>query len=183
MSEPWEIFQRAWEHGFNIGYLQGYIPFMFILNRYYYFSSNGIELEDVYEKLSNEGFFDWYLGRDVIKNEKQNKRYVLNALIPELINIYGDYIMQIIQYKTSLADISLAVLTGSDLDDYERALFYKQRQGIEKRYNDMYAAGTLTIIEYNYDPVVNPEAHDPVADMLRGGDVLWKREESKDESK
>ena len=29
MSEPWEIFQRAWEHGFNIGYLQGYIPFIF----------------------------------------------------------------------------------------------------------------------------------------------------------
>lgn len=41
--------------------------------------------------------------------------------------------------------------------------------------------GTLTIIGYNYDPVVNPEAHDPMADMLRGGDVLWRREENKNE--
>lgn len=50
MSSAWEIFRHAWEHGFNVGYLQGYIPFIFTLNRYYYFSSNGIELEDVYRK-------------------------------------------------------------------------------------------------------------------------------------
>ena len=71
MSEPWEIFQRAWEHGFNVGYLQGYIPFIFTLNRYYYFSSKGVELEDVYKKLTDEGFFDWYLDRKVVtKNER-----------------------------------------------------------------------------------------------------------------
>lgn len=110
--------------------------------------------------------------------KRTDKRYILNTLIPELISLYGGYIMQIVQYKASLSDIPLAILTRNDLDDYERALFYKQRQGIEKRYNDMYEAGTLTIIEYNYDPVVNPEAHDPVADMLRGGDVLWRREEN-----
>lgn len=114
---------------------------------------------------------------------RSDKRYILNTLIPELINIYGNYVMQIVQYKTSLADISLAVLTGSDLDDYERALIYRQRQGIERKYNDMYETGTLTIIEYGYDPVNNPEVHDPVADMLRDGAVLWKREEKKDESK
>lgn len=320
MSEPWEIFQRAWDHGFNIGYLQGYIPFIFILNRYYYFSSRGVNLEDVYMKLRNEGFFDWYLDRKVVtKNEKQknyevadilelikisneyiernrrvyerlaagiptqsildalmpelvnlygdyiiqinqyesgesyitlailvsndydisahklisaarqrllekynnqygdatlsimeyqynsiidlklhssqayairngsvlwkrtDKRYILNTLIPELIHIYGDYIMQIVQYEASLADISLAILTRNDLDDYERALIYRQRQDIEQRYNDMYEAGTLTIIEYSYDPVANPEVHDPVADMLRGGETLWKREENKNE--
>ncbi len=115
--------------------------------------------------------------------KRADKRYILNTLIPELVDLYGDYVMQIIQYKTSLADISLAVLTGSDLDDYERALIYRQRQGIERKYNDMYETGTLTIIEYGYDPVVNPEVNDPVADMLRDGDVLWKREENKDESK
>lgn len=115
--------------------------------------------------------------------KRTDKRYILNTLIPELVHIYGDYVMQIVQYKTGLADISLAILTRSDLDDYDRALFYRQRQGIEKKYNDMYEAGTLTIIEYNYDPVVNPETHDPVADMLRDGAVLWKREEKKDESK
>ena len=107
--------------------------------------------------------------------KRTDKRYILNALIS-----YGDYVMQIVQYKTSLADISLAVLTGSDLDDYERALIYRQRQGIERKYNDIYEAGTLTIIEYNYDPVVNPETHDPVADMLRDGEVIWKRKEDKE---
>lgn len=182
MSEPWEIFQRAWEHGFNVGYLQGYIPFIFTLNRYHYFSSNGIDLEDVYRKLADEGFFDWYLGRNVLW-KRTDKRYILNTLIPELVSLYGDYIMQIVQYKASLPDIPLAILTRNDLDDYERALFYKQRQDIERKYNDMYEAGTLTIIEYNYDPVANPEVHDPVADMLRGGEILWKREENKDESK
>lgn len=115
--------------------------------------------------------------------KRADKRYILNTLIPELVDLYGDYVMQIIQYKTSLADISLAILTSSDLDDYERALFYKQRQGIERKYNDMYETGTLTIIEYGYDSVVNPKAHDPVADMLRGGEILWKREENKNEGK
>ena len=108
---------------------------------------------------------------------RTDRRYILNILIPELVNLYGDYVMQIVQYKTSLADISLAILTRSDLDDYDRALFYRQRQGIEKKYNDMYDAGTLTIIEYNYDPVINQEARDPVADVLRGGEVIWKRKE------
>ena len=108
---------------------------------------------------------------------RTDRRYILNTLIPELVNLYGDYVMQIVQYKTSLADISLAILTRSDLDDYDRALFYRQRQGIEKKYNDMYDAGTLTIIEYNYDPVINQEARYPVADVLRGGEVIWKRKE------
>ena len=113
--------------------------------------------------------------------KRTDKRYILNTLIPELIHIYGDYIMQIVQYEASLADISLAILTRNDLDDYERALIYRQRQDIEQRYNDMYEAGTLTIIEYSYDPVANPEVHDPVADMLRGGETLWKREKNKNE--
>lgn len=111
---------------------------------------------------------------------RSDKRYILNTLIPELINIYGNYVMQIVQYKTSLADISLAILTSSDLDDYERALIYRQRRDIERKYNDIYDTGTLTIIEYGYDPVNNPEMHDPVADMLRDGEVIWERKEDKE---
>lgn len=107
--------------------------------------------------------------------KRADKRYILNAMIPELVNLYGDYVMQIVQYAASLADISLAILTDSNLDDYERALIYRQRRGIERKYDDMYEAGTLTIIEYSYDPVANPEVHDPVADMLRGGEIIWKR--------
>ena len=115
--------------------------------------------------------------------KRTDRHYILNTLIPELVNLYGDYVMQIVQYAASLADISLAILTDSNLDDYERALIYRQRRGIERKYDDMYEAGALTIIEYSYYLVVNPEAHDPVADMLRGGEILWKREENKDESK
>ena len=55
MSEPWEIFQRAWEHGFNFGYLQSYARFRYI------YSVRKIEPEDMYKALVNEGFFDWYL--------------------------------------------------------------------------------------------------------------------------
>lgn len=113
--------------------------------------------------------------------KRTDRHYILNTLIPELVNLYGDYVMQIVQYAASLADLSLAILTGSKLDDYERALIYRQRRGIERKYDDMYEAGTLTIIEYSYDMVVNPEAHDPIADMLRGGEILWKREEDKNE--
>lgn len=113
--------------------------------------------------------------------KRTDKRYILNTLIPELVNLYGDYVMQIVQYAASLADISLAILTDSNLDDYERALIYRQRRGIERKYDDMYEAGALTIIEYSYDLVVNPEAHNPVADILRGGEILWKREENKNE--
>lgn len=113
--------------------------------------------------------------------KRTDRHYILNTLIPELVNLYGDYVMQIVQYAASLADISLAILTDSNLDDYERALIYRQRRGIERKYDDMYEAGALTIIEYSYDLVVNPEAHDPVADILRGGEILWKREEDKNE--
>ena len=81
--------------------------------------------------------------------KRTDKRYILNTLIPELVNLYGDYVMQIVQYAASLADISLAILTDSNLDDYERALIYRQRRGIERKYDDMYEAGALTIIEYD----------------------------------
>ena len=121
MSEPWEVFRRAWEHGFNVGYLQGYIPFVFILNRYYYFSSNGIELEDVYRKLAGEGFFDWYLDRNALW-KRTDRHYILNTLIPELVNLYGDYVMQIVQYAASLADISLAILTRKLQPDYHNPI-------------------------------------------------------------
>ena len=79
--------------------------------------------------------------------KRTDKRYILNTLIPELVNLYGDYVMQIVQYAASLADISLAILTDSNLDDYERALIYRQRRGIERKYDDMYEAGALTIIQ------------------------------------
>lgn len=61
MSDAWEIFQRAWEHGYNVGYLQSYARFRFTWTACYVFSARRVEPEDVYKKLVSEGFFGWYL--------------------------------------------------------------------------------------------------------------------------
>lgn len=61
MCEAWEIFQRAWSHGYNVGYLQSYACLRFTLNACYIYSAKKIEPEDMYKSLVNEGFFDWYL--------------------------------------------------------------------------------------------------------------------------
>lgn len=65
MSEPWKIFQRAWDHGYNVGYLRSYAQLRFMLNACYIYSVRKTEPEDMYKKLVDEGFFDWYLGREV----------------------------------------------------------------------------------------------------------------------
>lgn len=61
MCEAWKIFQRAWAHGYNIGYLQSYAQLRFMLNACYIYSVRKTEPEDMYRELVNEGFFDWYL--------------------------------------------------------------------------------------------------------------------------
>lgn len=61
MCEAWEIFRRAWAHGYNIGYLQSYAHYRFLLNACYIYSVRKVEFEDMYRRLVNEGFFDWYL--------------------------------------------------------------------------------------------------------------------------
>ena len=61
MCEAWEIFRRAWAHGYNVGYLQSYAQFRFMLNACYIYSVRKVEFEDMYRRLVNEGFFDWYL--------------------------------------------------------------------------------------------------------------------------
>ena len=48
MCEAWEIFQRAWAHGYNIGYLQSYAHYRFLLNACYIYSARKVEFEDMY---------------------------------------------------------------------------------------------------------------------------------------
>ena len=61
MCEAWEIFRRAWEHGYNVGYLQSNAQLRFMLNACYIYSVRNTEPEDMYKALVSEGFFDWYL--------------------------------------------------------------------------------------------------------------------------
>ena len=102
---------------------------------------------------------------------------ILDALIPELISQYGNYVMQIVQYRTSLSRITLAVLTSSDYSSDVHTPIYRQRQDIAEKYNDLYGADTLIIVEYRYEPVRNSKVHSSVTDMIRKGNVIWEKEE------
>lgn len=102
---------------------------------------------------------------------------ILDALIPELISLYGNYVMQIVQYKTSLSRITLAILTSSDYSADVHTPIYRQRQDIAEKYNDLYGADTLIIVEYRYEPVRNSKVHSSVTDMIRKGNVIWEKEE------
>lgn len=102
---------------------------------------------------------------------------ILDALIPELISLYGNYVMQIVQYRTSLSRITLAVLTSSDYSADVHMPIYRQRQDIAEKYNDLYGADTLIIVEYRYEPVRNSKVHSSVTDMIRKGNVIWEKEE------
>ena len=101
---------------------------------------------------------------------------ILDALIPELISLYGNYVMQIVQYKTSLSRITLAILTSSDYSADVHTPIYRQRQDIAEKYNDLYGADTLIIVEYRYEPVRNSKVHSSVTDMIRKGNVIWEKE-------
>ena len=103
---------------------------------------------------------------------------ILDALIPELISLYGNYVMQIVQYKTSLSRITLAVLTSSDYGPAAHTPIYRQRQDIAEKYNNQYGADTLIIVEYRYEPVRNSKVHSSVTDMIRNGNVIWEKEEN-----
>ena len=102
---------------------------------------------------------------------------ILDALIPELISLYGNYVMQIVQYKTSLSRITLAILTSSDYSADVHTPIYRQRQDIAEKYKDLYGADTLIIVEYRYEPVRNSKVHSSVTDMIRKGNVIWEKEE------
>ena len=102
---------------------------------------------------------------------------ILDALIPELISLYGNYVMQIVQYKTSLSRITLAILTSSDYSADVHTPIYRQRQDIAEKYNDLYGADTLIIVENRYEPVRNSKVHSSVTDMIRKGNVIWEKEE------
>lgn len=101
---------------------------------------------------------------------------ILDSLIPELIDLYGDYVIQINQYESDLSYITLAILVTDDYDiPTHMAIFDKHHRLLEK-YNDQYGDATLSITEYRYSSIINPEVHNSQAHAIRKGDIIWKKE-------
>lgn len=108
---------------------------------------------------------------------------ILDSLIPELVDLYGDYVIQINQYESDEAYIALAILVTDNYDVSAHMSIFNQRQRLLEKYNNQYGDATLSLMEYQYSIIANTEVHRSQAYAIRNGNVLWKREENKDESK
>ena len=145
-------------------------------------SKKNYEVADIMEliKLSNE-FIE--------RNRKIYERLaagiptqgILDSLIPELIDLYGDHVVQINQYESDEAYIALAILVTDNYDVSAHMSIFSQRQRLLEKYNNQYGDATLSIMEYQYSIIANPEVHHSQAYAIRNGGVLWKREENKNE--
>lgn len=108
---------------------------------------------------------------------------IIDSLVPELVNLYGDYVIQINQYESDESYITMAILVSNDYDISAHKLISEARQRLLEKYNNQYGDATLSLMEYQYSIIVNPEVHHSQAHAIQNGAVLWKREEKKDESK
>lgn len=106
---------------------------------------------------------------------------IIDALIPDLVKLYGDYISQINQYESGESYITLAILVSNDYDISAHKLISAARQRLLEKYNNQYGDATLSLMEYQYSIIANPEVHHSQAYAIRNGSVLWKREEDKNE--
>lgn len=106
---------------------------------------------------------------------------IIDSMVPELVNLYGDHVVQINQYESDEAYIALAILVTDNYDVSAHMSIFSQRQRLLEKYNDQYGDATLSIMEYQYSIIANPEVHHSQAYAIRNGDVLWKREEDKNE--
>ena len=52
---------------------------------------------------------------------------------------------------------------------------FDRHQRLLEKYNDQYGDATLSITEYRYSAIINPEVHNSQAHAIRKGKVLWKR--------
>ncbi|MBC5741473.1 hypothetical protein H8Z79_13715 [Blautia sp. 2744] len=142
------------------------------------------EMADIMEliKLSNE-----YIERNRRVYERLAAgiptQGIIDSLVPELVNLYGDHVVQINQYESDEAYIALAILVTDNYDVSAHMSIFNQRQRLLEKYNDQYGDATLSIMEYQYNSIIDLKLHSSQAHAIRKGNVLWKREENKDESK
>ena len=73
---------------------------------------------------------------------------ILDSLIPELVDLYGDYVIQINQYESDEAYIALAILVTDNYDVSAHMSIFNQRQRLLEKYNNQYRDATLSLMEY-----------------------------------
>ena len=133
-------------------------------------SKKNYEVADIMEliKLSNE-FIE--------RNRKIYERLaagiptqgIIDSLIPELIDLYGDYVIQINQYESDESYIALAILVADDYDVSAHMSIFSQRQRLLEKYNNQYGDATLSIMEYQYNSIIDLKLHSSQAHAIRKG--------------
>ena len=76
---------------------------------------------------------------------------ILDALVPELVDLYGDYIIQINQYESGESYITLAILVSNDYDISAHKLILQPGSGCWK--NITISTGTLPCRSWNINTV------------------------------
>lgn len=103
---------------------------------------------------------------------------ILDELIPQLISLYKGHVVQIIQFENDLAYINLAVL----FDDSYTLTMHQSKIGksrkLRRTINEKYGPATLTIINYRYDDVQDPEKNSTHLYKARSGKAIWTRKET-----
>ena len=100
---------------------------------------------------------------------------IMDSLVPELVNLYGDYVVQINQYESDEAYIALAILVADDYDVSAHMSIFGGRQRLLEKYNNQYGDATLSIMEYQYNSIIDLKLQSSQAHAIRKGNVLWKR--------
>lgn len=105
---------------------------------------------------------------------------ILDEIIPGLIKLYKDHVVQIVQFKSDLAYINLAVL----FDDSYTLTMHQSKIGKSRKLmraiNEKYGPATLTIINYRYDDVQDPEKNSTHLYKARSGKAIWTRKETEE---
>lgn len=105
---------------------------------------------------------------------------ILDEIIPQLISLYKGHVVQIIQFENDLAYINLAVL----FDDSYTLTMHQSKIGKSRKLmhaiNEKYGPATLTIINYRYDDVQDPEKNSTHLYKARSGKAIWTRKETEE---
>lgn len=142
-----------------------------------------ITMTDAYNQLITEGF-----SREIVdevneiltkcsKKKNTDIQQILSEIIPQLINLYKGHVVQIVQFKSDLAYINLAVL----FDDSYTLTMHQSKIGKSRKLmhdlNEKYGPTTITIINCRYCDVKNPEKNSTHLYKTRNGHAIWTRKD------
>ena len=103
---------------------------------------------------------------------------ILDEIIPQLIKLYKGHVIQIVQFKSDLAYINLAVL----LDDSYTLTMHQSKIGksrkLRRAINEKYGPATITIINCRYNDVHDPKRSSAHLYKARSGKAIWTRKET-----